>query len=160
MRKQILECIELNAKREVVDLATMLGEDVDYISQEISEMEKEKVICGYHTLINWDKTDVEKITAIIEVRVTPQRNQGFDKIAERIYRYDEVTSVFLMSGGYDFSVVIEGATMKQVALFVASRLAPIDGVISTATHFVLKKYKDHSIILDDKKEDERMVVTL
>lgn len=160
MRKQILECIELNAKRELVDLATMLGEDVDYISQEISEMEKEKVICGYHTLINWDKTDVEKITAIIEVRVTPQRNQGFDKIAERIYRYDEVTSVFLMSGGYDFSVVIEGATMKQVALFVASRLAPIDGVISTATHFVLKKYKDHSIILDDKKEDERMVVTL
>lgn len=160
IREKILNCIESNSKLNYVDLATMLNEEPDYVKAELSAMEKEHIICGYHTLINWDKTHNEKVTALIEVRVTPQRGQGFDSIAKRIYQFNEVTSVFLMSGGYDFNVLIEGSTMKEVALFVARRLSPIDGVISTATHFVLKKYKEHGIVFEDDTQDERMAVVL
>jgi len=106
------------------------------------KVEKEHIICGYNTLINWDKTGDEKVTALIEVKVTPQRGLGFDSIAETIYKYDEVTSVYLMSGGFDFTVIIEGKTMKSVAQFVAAKVAPPDSVLSTSTHFVLKKFKD------------------
>lgn len=160
IREKILNCIESNSRLNHVDLATMLNEEPDYVKAQLSAMEKEHIICGYHTLINWDKTHNEKVTALIEVRVTPQRGQGFDSIAKRIYQFNEVTSVFLMSGGYDFNVLIEGSTMKEVALFVARRLSPIDGVISTATHFVLKKYKEHGIIFEDDVQDERMAVVL
>lgn len=160
IREKILNCIESNSRLTHVDLATMLGEEPDFIKGELSAMEKEHIICGYHTLINWDKTHQEKVTALIEVRVTPQRGQGFDNIAKRIYQFNEVTSVFLMSGGYDFNVLIEGSTMKEVALFVARRLSPIDGVISTATHFVLKKYKEHGIVFEENDQDERMAVVL
>ena len=117
---------------------------------EVAEMEKEKIICGYHTMINWDKTGVEKGTALIEVRVTPQRNQGFDRIAERIYNFPEVKAVYLMSGGYDFMVMLEGKTMKEISMFTSSKLAPLESVVSTVTHFVLKKYKDYGMILDEK----------
>ena len=159
MREDILQIIQNNSKIEVKDLALMLNDNEDNIADEISKMEKEKIICGYHTLINWDRTNNEKVTALIEVRVTPQRGEGFDRIAERIYRFKEVTAVYLMSGGFDLTVIIEGSTMKEVALFVGQTLAPLESVLSTGTHFVLKKYKDYGIILDDEKKDERMVVT-
>ena len=124
-----------------------MGSDEITVANEIADMEKEKIICGYHTLIDWDKAGVEKITALIEVRVTPQRNQGFDRIAERIYNYPEVSAVYLISGGYDLLVTLEGKTLKEVSMFVSEKLSPIESVISTATHFILKKYKDHSTIL-------------
>ena len=116
-------------------------------------------LCVYHTLINWDNTGEEKVTALIEVKVTPQRGQGFDKIAERIYNFPEVNAVYLMSGGFDFTVIIEERTMREVAQFVSDKLAPMDAILSTATHFVLKKYKDHGTILVDSVRDERMLVT-
>ncbi|WP_105615529.1 Lrp/AsnC family transcriptional regulator [Vallitalea okinawensis] len=159
MRQKILELLEQNSKITVDDIAIMLECPRDEIQKEIKEMEKEKIICGYHTLINWDKTDKEVVTALIEVRVTPQRGQGFDKIAERIYRFREVKAVYLMSGGFDLTVIIEGKTMKEVALFVAEKLSTLDSVISTGTHFVLKKYKDYGMILEEDKKDERMVVS-
>lgn len=159
MKEAILKAIENNSKRTVKDLAAMLGASEEVIGNELSELEKERIICGYHTLINWDKTNTDKVTALIEVKVTPQRGEGFDKIAERIYLFDEVRSVFLMSGGFDLTVIIEGATMKEVALFVGQKLAPLEAVLSTATHFVLKKYKDYGIVLDKEEKDERMAVT-
>lgn len=131
----------------------------DELAKEIKKMEEEKIICGYHTLINWDKTNKELVTALIEVKVTPQRGQGFDKIAERIYKFREVKAVYLMSGGFDLTVIIEGKTMKEVALFVAEKLSTLDSVLSTGTHFVLKKYKDHGMILDEIRKDERMIVS-
>ena len=129
------------------------------MANEIADMEAEKVICGYHTLINWENTDNEKVEALIEVKVTPQRGMGYDKIAERIYQFNEVESIYLMSGAFDFTVFITGKTMREVALFVADKLAPIDQVISTATHFVLKKYKDHGTVIGETREDERQMIT-
>ena len=134
-------------------------EEVDVVN-EIAAMEAEGIICGYHTLINWDKVTAEKVTALIEVKVTPQRGIGFDSIAERIYNYDEVHAVYLISGAFDFMVIIQEKTMKDVALFVSSKLSPMETVLSTATHFVLKKYKDHGTILEQKNRDERMLVML
>ena len=159
MREKILNILEQNSRIDVADLAAMLGVSEVDVANEIADMEAEHVICGYHTLINWDRTGEEKVTALIEVKVTPQRGQGFDAIAERIYNYSEVHALYLMSGGFDFTVIIEGKTMKEVALFVSSKLAPLDSVLSTSTHFVLKKYKDHGTILEVKEDDERMVVT-
>ena len=130
------------------------------MANEIADMETEHVICGYHTLINWDNTGNEKVEALIEVKVTPQRGMGFDKIAERIYQYNEVDSVYLMSGAFDFTVFITGKTMREVALFVAEKLSPLDSVVSTATHFVLKKYKDHGTVLAERTQDERQLITL
>ena len=120
---------------------------------------KEGIICGFHTLIDWDKTDVEKVTALIEVRVTPQRDQGFDRIAERIYNYPEVRSVYLISGAYDLMVILEGKTLREVSAFVSNKLSTLDTVISTATHFILKKYKADGTIMAAKEEDERIPVT-
>jgi len=160
MRKQILKYIEKKSKVELSELAVLLGTDEVTIANEIAEMEKEKIICGYHTLIDWDKAGVETVTALIEVRVTPQRNQGFDRIAERIYNYPEVNAVYLISGGYDLLVTLEGKTLKEVSQFVSEKLSTVDSVISTATHFILKKYKDHGTILVKKADSERMPVTL
>ena len=137
IRKEILYYIEKNSRANLGELAVLLGTDEVTVANEIAEMEKDKVICGYHTLIDWDKAGVELVTALIEVRMTPQRSQGFDKIAERICNYPEVHAVYLISGGYDL----------------------LDSVISTATHFILKKYKDHGTILSSKSESERMLVT-
>lgn len=158
-RIKILSMIEKNSRIDLRDMAVMLGIEEAELANEIADMEQEQIICGYHTLINWENTSVEKVTALIEVKVTPQRGFGFDKIAERIYNYKEVTAVYLMSGSFDFTVIVEGRTMKQVALFVAEKLAPMETVISTATHFVLKKYKDHGTVLVEQKKDERMLVT-
>lgn len=159
MREQILKYIEKKSRVDLGELAIMLGTDEATIANEIADMEKEKIICGYHTLIDWDKAGLEKVTALIEVRVTPQRNQGFDRIAERIYNYPEVNAVYLISGGYDLLVTLEGKTLKEVSQFVSDKLSPIEAVISTATHFILKKYKDHGTILIKKSESERILVT-
>lgn len=160
MREEILTIIEKNNKLSTKDLADMLGVDESIIINEIAKMEEEKVICGYHTLINWDKTDKESVTALIEVKVTPQRGRGFDQIAERIYNYPEVKSVYLMSGSFDLTVVIEGKTMKEVAMFVSEKLAPLEPVLSTATHFILKKYKDHGTVMEVVTKPERMAIVL
>ena len=159
MREKILKAIDKNSKLSVKDLAIMLGATEEEVAQTIKELEDESIICGYPTLINWDKTESEKVTALIEVKVTPQRGQGFNKIAERIYKFEEVESVYLMSGGFDLTVIIDGKSMREVANFVSSKLAPMESVLSTATHFVLKKYKEHGIQLIQEKEDERMLIT-
>lgn len=158
-RRAILNYIEKNSKADLGDLAIMLGTDEVTIANEIQDMEKEQIICGYHTLIDWDKAGSDMITALIEVRVTPQRDQGFDKIAERIYNFPEVTSVYLISGGYDLLITLEGWTLKDVSQFVSEKLAPIDAIMSTATYFILKKYKDHGTIMVPQKKLERMLVT-
>ena len=159
MREKILPIIEKNSRIDLKDLAALLGESEAAVANEIADMEKENIICGYHTMINWDNTGNEKVIALIEVKVTPQRGMGFDKIAERIYQYSEVNSVYLMSGAFDFTVIIEGKTMREVAQFVSEKLSPMDSVLSTATHFVLKKYKDHGTIMYEKPGDERMMIT-
>ena len=159
MREKILAIIEKNSRIDLKDLAALLGESEAAVANEIADMEKENIICGYHTMINWDNTGNEKVIALIEVKVTPQRGMGFDKIAERIYQYSEVNSVYLMSGAFDFTVIIEGKTMREVAQFVSEKLSPMDSVLSTATHFVLKKYKDHGTVMYEKPEDERMMIT-
>ena len=138
----------------------MLAAEPGEIQAEIEAMEKEGIICGYPALINWDKTECERVTALIEVKVTPERGRGFDKVAERIYQFDEVESVYLMSGGFDLTVIIDGKSMKEVARFVATKLAPLESIMSTATYFVLKKYKEHGLLLFDKKtSDERQLIT-
>ena len=159
MREKILNMLEKNSRIDIKDMAVMLWISEPEVANEIADMEKEHIICGYNTIIDWDKTSEEKVTALIEVKVTPQRGLGFDSIAERIYQYDEITSVYLMSGGFDFTVIIEGKTMKSVAQFVANKLAPLDSILSTSTHFVLKKYKDYGKVLGEPEKDERMPVT-
>jgi len=159
MRDKILAVLEKNSRIDLHELAILLGEDEAVIANEIQDMEKEHIICGYHTLINWDKTSEEKVTALIEVRVTPQRGKGYEELADRIVKYPEVNAVYLMAGAYDFTVILEGKTMRSVSRFVTEKLALLDEVISTATYYVLKKYKDHGIILaDTEKEDERMKI--
>ena len=159
MREKILTFIEKNSRINLKELAIMLGVDEASVANEIAAMEQENVICGYHTLIDWDKAGLEKGTAMIEVRVTPQRGMGFDRIAERIYNYPEVKSVYLISGGYDLLVTLEEKTLKEISRFVSDKLSTLDSVLSTATHFILKKYKDHGTILDKKHEDGREVIT-
>ncbi len=159
MRTKILRLLKNNAKLSTKDIATMLGMDESLVIHTIDDMIKEQIICGYNTIINWDKTDDERVTALIEVKVAPQRGEGFDRVAERIYNYEEVTSLYLMSGGFDMAVFIEGKTMKEVAQFVARKLAPMEGVLSTSTHFVLKKYKEAGTKIQQSKKDERLVVT-
>ena len=158
MRDKILAILEQNARIDINELAALLGESEIAVANEIADMEKENIICGYHTLINWENTGNEKVQALIEVKVTPQRGMGYDRIAERIYQYNEVDAVYLMSGAFDFTVLLEGKTMREVALFVADKLAPIESVTGTATHFVLKKYKDHGTVMDVVKEDERQLI--
>ena len=159
MRNEILRMLENNSRIDLHDLAIMLGTDETVVVQEIEKMENEGVICGYPTLINWDKTDTEKVTALIEVSVTPQRGQGFEKLAERICNYPEVKSIYLMSGAFDFVVFLEGKTLKEVSMFVSTKLSTLEAVSGTATHFVLKKYKDHGTIITEPVQDERMLIT-
>ena len=135
MREKILTFIEKNSRINLKELAIMLGVDEASVANEIAAMEQENVICGYHTLIDWDKAGLEKVTAMIEVRVTPQRGMGFDKIAERIYNYPEVKSVYLISGGFDLMVTLEGKTLREVSQFVTDKLSTLDQVLSTKTNF-------------------------
>ncbi|MBR4759470.1 MAG: Lrp/AsnC family transcriptional regulator [Lachnospiraceae bacterium] len=159
MRERILAIIEKNSRIDLKELAIIMGEPEIEVANELKAMEESGIICGYHTLIDWEKTSIEKVTALIEVRVTPQRGQGFDNIAERIYKYPEVNSVYLISGGYDLLVTLEGKTLKEVSGFVTDKLSTLETVMSTATHFILKKYKDHGTILHKDEVDERMKVT-
>ena len=153
----------LDKEQGMVDakkISRMLGMTEDEVNVKLKELENDHIIAGYKTIVNWDKTDREVVRALIDLRITPQRGEGFDKVAERIYKYPQVRALYLMSGAYDLSVVIEGKTMKEVALFVAQKLAPMESVVSTATHFVLKKYKEEGIIFEDDEKDTRQVITL
>lgn len=155
MNTDILKLLENDARLSHEQIAVMLDLDVDTVKKEISDFEKDGTILGYKAIIDWEKTNRESVSAIIEVKLTPQRDLGFDRVAEKIYNHPEVQSVQLMAGGYDLSVLIEGKTMKEVALFVSQKLATIDGVIATATHFVLHKYKDKGVVYDSAEIDER-----
>lgn len=160
LQEEILKNISKNAKTTPEDLAAMLDSTPEEVSECVKDMEEKGIICGYPALINWDKTDNEIVTALIEVKVAPQRGRGFDKVAERIYQFDEVESVYLMSGGFDLTVIIDGKSMKEVSRFVATKLSPMESIVSTATYFVLKKYKEHGLPLTkESNDDERMLIT-
>ena len=159
LEEKVLGIIEKNSRVSTREVAVVLGTQEIEIINALQSMEEKGIICGYHTMIDWDKTDIEKVTALIEVRVTPQRGKGFDDIAERIYKDPEVNSVYLISGGYDLLVTLEGKSLKEVSSFVSSKLSTLDTVISTATHFILKKYKDHGTIMTRKQEDQRELIT-
>ncbi|MBQ6318478.1 MAG: Lrp/AsnC family transcriptional regulator [Lachnospiraceae bacterium] len=159
MREEILSLIEKNSRIDLKEVAACLNITEVEVANELAAMESEGIICGYHTLIDWDKVTEERIHALIEVRVTPQRGKGFDEIAERIYKYPEVQSTYLISGGFDLLVFMEGKTLKEISSFVYEKLSTMDFVLSTTTHFVLRKYKDHGMILNSKSEDERMIMT-
>ncbi len=159
VREELLKVIEKNSRIGMSELAVLLGAGEVEVANELAALEAEGVICAYHALIDWEKTSNEKVTALIEVRVTPQRGQGFDSIAERIYNYPEVRSVYLISGGYDLMVILEGKSLREVSAFVSDKLSTLDSVLSTATHFILKKYKDYGTVLARKKEDEREMIT-
>ena len=159
MREELLAILEKNSRIDFKELAVLLGISEEQVLAEISALEKEGIICGYHTLINWEKTSIEKVNALIEVKVTPQRGQGFDRIAERIYNYPEVKAVYLISGSYDLLVTLEEKTLKEIANFVSDKLSTLESVLSTATHFILKKYKDHGTTINQNRTDNREVIT-
>lgn len=155
---EILELLDKNSNLTPKDIAIMLNMTEDAVQREIDAYKKTGVIVGKKIMINWQKTEREFVTALIEVKVTPQFGKGFDQIAERFYQYEQVKSVYLMSGAYDLALQIQGATLSEVALFVAEKLAPMDTVISTATHFVLKKYKEDGLLFEHPEKDERQVI--
>ncbi|MCK8816792.1 Lrp/AsnC family transcriptional regulator [Natroniella sulfidigena] len=160
MKSDILRLLEENGKLSPDEIAVRLDLDVEKVEEVIEQLEDEQVIVKYCALVDWDKTDREIVTALIDVKVTPERGIGFDAVAKRIYKFPEVSSVFLMSGGYDLSVKVEERTMKEVALFVAEKLATIDQIQSTATHFMLKTYKKDGVVFNKgKQEDERLVIS-
>ena len=157
--EEILEILEKNSRYTDEQIAVMAGKTVEEVREAIRDYEEKSIIAGYTTLINWENTGKETVTALIEVKITPQRGEGFDKVAERIYNFDQVKACYLMSsGGFDLTVIVEGKTMKEVAMFVSEKLAVQDNVIGTATHFVLKKYKDHGTIFKEKKASNREVI--
>ena len=160
MREQILKLLEQNFSLEHRHIAAMLNTTEEAVSKEIDDMMEEGILLQAKPLINWEKTDREFVTALIDLNITPQRGEGFDKVAERIYQYPEVKDLYLMSGGYDLSVLIEGRTLKEVAMFVSEKLAPMECVLSTRTHLILKKYKQDGIIFEKPRKDERSVITL
>ena len=158
LKTEILKLLENDCRNTPAQIAAMLGASEAAVSVAIAELEADKTILGYKGMVDWDKTGEEIVTALIEVKVTPQRGDGFDRIAERIYQFEEVESMYLMSGAYDFTVIISGRTLKEVANFVSARLSTIDGVIGTATHFILRKYKEkHTIFENIPVQEERMI---
>ena len=158
MREKILTFIEKNSRIDLKELGIILGVDEASVVNELQKMEEEHIICGYHTLIDWDKAGRGFVNALIEVRVTPQRERGFDHMADRIVNYPEVTAVYLISGSYDYLVSIDGKTLMEVSRFVSEKLSTLEGVVGTTTHFILKKYKDHGTILKHEKKEERIPV--
>ncbi|MGE5403731.1 MAG: Lrp/AsnC family transcriptional regulator [Candidatus Saccharibacteria bacterium] len=159
LEQRILAFLERNARQTTQQMAAMLGVEEAAVQAAIEKMEKERVILGYNAVINWDKIGQEGVTAMIDVKVTPEREVGFDSIAERIYRFPEVRCVYLMSGTYDLSVIVQGKDLKDVSNFVSQKLASLAQVQSTTTHFVLKRYKQDNFIFEDKEEDRRLVVS-
>jgi len=157
-RQKLLEAMEKNAKLSARDLAVSLNFDEEAVAEEIEKLEKEKIIRGYHTLVDWDKSDDSKVSAVIEISIAPQQGNGYDKIAEKIYSYPEVVSMYLVSGNYDYLVTLHNATMRDIANFVASKIAIIDGVKSAATHFVMLRYKEHGCAMGGTEKRKREMV--
>ena len=154
---KLLKLLDTNARLTNAQLAVMLDCSEEEVAANIAQWEENGVIRGYKAIIDWDRTDRSYVTALIELRVTPKRDFGFESIAERIMRLDDVESVYLMSGGYDLAVIVSGRTFKDVAMFVAKRLSTLDSVVSTATHFVLRRYKDDGLLFLGEEQDERGV---
>lgn len=159
-KEEILTLLERNAKLTAAEIAVMTGRPAEEVEKTIAGLEKNKIILGYGALVNWEKTAAAPVTALIEVRVTPQRDMGFDHIAQRIYRYPQVQSCYLMSGGFDLMVIIEDESLKDVAMFVSEKIAPLESVISTRTHFILKKYKMNGTEFAVRDDDHREAVVL
>lgn len=155
MNLKLLKLLGKNARYEYKDLATMLGSDEASVKSDIAELEAAGLIRGYKTVIDWEKLDTAAVSALIELKVSPQADYGFEEIAKRVMKYEEVESVYLMSGGFDFCVMVKGKTFQQVAMFVAKKLAPMAGVVSTATHFVLRRYKELDVVLCEGSADDR-----
>ena len=158
--QKILEILENDCNTPLEQIALITDSTVEAVAAKIDKLYKDKVILKNKSVINWEKTEKDMVTALIELKVTPQRGEGFDKIAERIYKFPEVKSVYLMAGAYDLTVIIEGKNLKEVSLFVSNRLATMERVLSTATHFVLKKYKDDGVIFEGTEKDTRQVISL
>ncbi|MBO4696447.1 MAG: Lrp/AsnC family transcriptional regulator [Lachnospiraceae bacterium] len=152
---KLLELLKSNAKLTNEQLASMLGMSVEEVEKTIAKLEKNKTIVCYSAVINWDKTEKDSTTALIEIKVSPQRGHGFEAVAERIYQFPEVKSLYLVSGAFDFLAVVEGKTLKDVATFVSSRLAPLDQILSCSTHFLLKKYKDDGVVFVENEPPVR-----
>ncbi|MDN4604253.1 Lrp/AsnC family transcriptional regulator [Paenibacillus sp. F6_3S_P_1C] len=159
LQLKVLDLLKEDARRTPALLSTLLGESEDKIKNAVAQLEQEHVIVKYATVVNWSKIDDEKVTALIEVQITPERGRGFEGIAERIYLYPQVKSVYLMSGAYDLLVEVEGGNLREVANFVSEKLSPIDSVLSTKTNFILKKYKQDGIIFEDHQEDNRLMIS-
>jgi len=156
---ELLRILQTNAMVSREDIARMLAIPVAEVNQRIADYEKRGVIRGYQAILNDDQLDPDKVTAVIEVKITPQREGGFDVIAGRISRFPEVTSAYLMSGSYDLLLFIEGRNLKEVATFVSERLSPLEGVLSTSTHFMLKTYKRFGVLMQEESSDERLSVS-
>lgn len=159
-RCELLKLIEQNARHTKAELAVMLQTTEDEIAAALNELRNDNVILGYSAIVNWEKTQLESVTAMIEVRLMPQRDQGFDRIARRLYSYPQVSSCYLMSGSFDLMLIIEDSTLREVASFISNKVAPLEGVVSTATHFILKKYKSNGVVFEEKAEDRREAVIL
>lgn len=159
LKMQLLDILQQDCRMPLEQMAVMTGETLEKVAQSIEELENERVILRYRPVINWENTDVNRVEGMIEVRVTPQRDMGFDAIASRIYRFDEVKSVYLMSGAYDLLVLVEAPTLKELAFFVSEKLSALDTVTGTATSFVLKRYKQDGVVFEDAHTDKRLVVS-
>lgn len=159
LQMQLLHLLQEDCRISLEKLAVMTGASLEAVATMIEDMERTGVILRYSPVINWDKTDRERVEAMIEVRVTPQRDEGFDALARRIYRFDEVKSVYLMSGAYDLLLLVEARTLKELAFFVSTKLSTLEHVTGTATHFVLKRYKSDGVIFEGDSDDKRLVVT-
>lgn len=157
--RELLRLLEANCRRSPEALAVLLDVSVDEVNEALRRLEEQGIIVKYSALVNWDKVQEDRVTAMIDVKVTPKRDVGFDEVARRISQFPEVTALYLMSGAYDLSVVVEGRSMKEIAAFVSEKLATLDSVISTTTHFIMKKYKHDGVIFDERRDDRRMVVT-
>ena len=159
LKQRLLNILQEDCRIPLEKLAVMLGVTIEETAAAIEEMEEDGTILRYRPVINWDKLNINRVEAMIEVRVTPQRDMGFDAIASRIYRFDEVKSVYLMSGGYDLLVLVEASTLKELALFVSEKLSPLDTVTGTATSFVLKRYKQDGVVFENHSADGRLVIS-
>lgn len=155
---KLLKLLEEDCTLNTAQLAAMCDTSEEDVTQRIRSLTEEGVLLGYKAVVNWEKTSVESVEALIEVKVTPQRDKGFDRIAERIYQYEEVESCYLMSGGYDLTVILTGRTLREVALFVSQKLSTIEGVTSTATHFILKKYKQQNVVFEQQEEQKERLI--
>ncbi|MDD2648371.1 MAG: Lrp/AsnC family transcriptional regulator [Eubacteriales bacterium] len=158
LRIKILEILQDDCRTPLEEIAVMTGSELAQVASEIDAMRHEGVLLRYSAVINWDMVRHDKVEAMIEVRVTPQRDKGFDQIAEYIYNFDEVTSVYLMSGAYDLLLCVEAKTLKELAFFVSGKLSPIENVTGTATHFILKRYKKDGVIFERERRDDRLVI--